>query len=505
MFASSALIIILICIYVAINYKNKLSYVFGAYFTSVALLMTASALYMSKVGVYNHVFDLDQKIFLLLARTPIRLYTITMVYNASVALCMATAVVFYKMFDKNANYKKCALMLVPIVIFLFINSHNLSWILYEQVHMPHSMWHIPAKIMAWILPVYNEILIPVYLAMPTVILFLAYRKTNLPFKKQYMITVGICIMLVSSCLYFVMLNGFIKSVYYSNIDLTKFPKTLYNGTGYILGPIVLLITLFVTIFMTLYFKPFEALHISKQHRRQKDVMVLNKNVSMMLHTYKNAFCSVDHISDIITESHEDGDTETLKQGTQMLKKIATEQMVSINRIMGVLKNPYLNIKPLDVMTCLCEAVEKSGAEDDVQLRIINNAAETKIMGDEGYIREMCLNLITNSITAMNSKDAENYKKQLDISVINDDEYVVLKFRDNGVGIEKADYKNIFKPFFTTGARKVNSGIGLKSVESVVSLHSGYIYVDSKKGEYAEFTVVLPTVKKARGDYFVRKN
>lgn len=71
---------------------------------------------------------------------------------------------------------------------------------------------------------------------------------------------------------------------------------------------------------------------------------------------------------------------------------------------------------------------------------------------------------------------------------------MVSIKDNGIGIKKSDYNNIFNLFYTTGNRNENSGIGLRSVDVIVTAHNGYIGVESEYGEYAQFSVALPLIK-----------
>jgi signal transduction histidine kinase len=55
--------------------------------------------------------------------------------------------------------------------------------------------------------------------------------------------------------------------------------------------------------------------------------------------------------------------------------------------------------------------------------------------------------------------------------------VELCFRDNGTGIDKADIKKIFEPFYTTKA-DVGTGLGLWLTKSIIGEHDGEVEVDS---------------------------
>ena len=70
--------------------------------------------------------------------------------------------------------------------------------------------------------------------------------------------------------------------------------------------------------------------------------------------------------------------------------------------------------------------------------------------------------------------------------------VEVRIRDNGVGIEPEIKDKLFQPFFTTKPTGEGTGLGLSiSYDIVTQQHGGTIEVDSRVGEYTEFTIRLP--------------
>jgi signal transduction histidine kinase len=68
----------------------------------------------------------------------------------------------------------------------------------------------------------------------------------------------------------------------------------------------------------------------------------------------------------------------------------------------------------------------------------------------------------------------------------------IKVRDNGVGIPEEVKDKLFQPFFTTKPTGEGTGLGLSITYDIVTQeHGGSITVDSKVGEYTEFTIRLP--------------
>ena len=65
-------------------------------------------------------------------------------------------------------------------------------------------------------------------------------------------------------------------------------------------------------------------------------------------------------------------------------------------------------------------------------------------------------------------------------------------RDTGTGIPADIRDKVFQPFFTTRPTGEGTGLGLSITYDIVTQqHGGSIAVDSKVGEYSEFTIRLP--------------
>ena len=72
------------------------------------------------------------------------------------------------------------------------------------------------------------------------------------------------------------------------------------------------------------------------------------------------------------------------------------------------------------------------------------------------------------------------------------EAVEVRVRDNGAGIPVDIRDKLFQPFFTTKPTGEGTGLGLSITYDIVTQqHGGSIAVDSKLGEYSEFTIRLP--------------
>jgi signal transduction histidine kinase len=70
--------------------------------------------------------------------------------------------------------------------------------------------------------------------------------------------------------------------------------------------------------------------------------------------------------------------------------------------------------------------------------------------------------------------------------------VEIKVKDNGLGVPQKVVDKIFQPFFTTKPTGEGTGLGLSlSYDIITKGHSGEMKVETKEGEFAEFTILLP--------------
>ena len=110
--------------------------------------------------------------------------------------------------------------------------------------------------------------------------------------------------------------------------------------------------------------------------------------------------------------------------------------------------------------------------------------------DTSLFEMLLMNLITNAVN-YNESDAP----RIDIDVFIKDGKIHVSLSDNGMGIEKAEQKKIFKKFYQVGksdnmsAR--GSGIGLYMAQSIAKIHKAKLTVESSgKGRGSTFTVVI---------------
>ncbi|MFN2440945.1 MAG: sensor histidine kinase, partial [Chitinophagaceae bacterium] len=122
------------------------------------------------------------------------------------------------------------------------------------------------------------------------------------------------------------------------------------------------------------------------------------------------------------------------------------------------------------------------------------------------IGRVILNLFTNAFYSVNQKKkshhplkgGENYEPIVSVTTKNlrsplgDGGNIVIRVKDNGLGIAQNSMNKIFQPFFTTKPSGEGIGLGLSlSHEIITKGHGGTMKVESEEGEFAEFIISLP--------------
>jgi len=114
-----------------------------------------------------------------------------------------------------------------------------------------------------------------------------------------------------------------------------------------------------------------------------------------------------------------------------------------------------------------------------------------VTGDPGQIKQVFVNLILNSLQAIEGAPSP----ELTIAAGNSGEKIAVELRDNGHGIPEKDLPHIFEPFFTTRPTGKGMGLGLSVSYGIVQSHGGEISARNLAGGGCAFKVELPALKK----------
>ena len=122
-----------------------------------------------------------------------------------------------------------------------------------------------------------------------------------------------------------------------------------------------------------------------------------------------------------------------------------------------------------------------------QIRVTKDIDPVKdeyIEADEFQIREVMINILDNAYQSI-----EHDHGRIRVKARIQDFYMKIKVQDNGVGIDKSEKADVFKPFFTNKSK--GTGLGLAICHELVQLHNGKIELASRKFHGTAVTISLP--------------
>jgi len=111
--------------------------------------------------------------------------------------------------------------------------------------------------------------------------------------------------------------------------------------------------------------------------------------------------------------------------------------------------------------------------------------DIKLLGNEGQLHQVFLNLLSNAIQAIPKEGTITIKTRVEKKSIS------VEIADTGKGIDPGHIKNVFDPFFTTKSPGEGTGLGLSIASRIIKEHKGTISCQSVLNKGAVFIVTLP--------------
>lgn len=136
-----------------------------------------------------------------------------------------------------------------------------------------------------------------------------------------------------------------------------------------------------------------------------------------------------------------------------------------------------------IRKCIIMLEEKINEKN---IKVELDTEEITITEDADLIMEVWINLLSNAIKYSNKNG------NIDINVTDEDEFIKVQIKDDGIGIPKDKQERIFEKFFQVEKSHSydGSGLGLAIVKRIIDLIKGKIEVESEYGKGTSFFVYL---------------
>src|SRR4029079_11999161 len=147
------------------------------------------------------------------------------------------------------------------------------------------------------------------------------------------------------------------------------------------------------------------------------------------------------------------------------------------------------VRARDAVASIEPLVEQQSKKNNLDVTIAEIPADLAVRADPDKLRQVLLNLVTNSIkfTASGGNISINAERGRD--------RVEIRVRDTGIGTSPENLRHVFDPFFQVdqgGTRKYPGvGLGLSIVRDVVLAMDGDVEIGSESGKGTTVTILLP--------------
>jgi PAS domain S-box-containing protein len=228
---------------------------------------------------------------------------------------------------------------------------------------------------------------------------------------------------------------------------------------------------------------------------EEEVKIRIRFVDVLAHELRNPLTpilvSADMLNDLSNSNqdpHQKKLVQNIHNGTLVLARRLEELLDLARFARGQIT---LNIKSVDINEFVEEVVARYRPIIDKRNQSLILKLEEgfpAIQLDSSRIEQVLVNLLSNA----SKYSPEN--SQIVLAINQENNNLLVRIKDNGMGISPEDQEKIFQPYQRLGTHNESVkglGLGLTVVKQIVEAHSGKIWVSSQPGEGSTFSFTIP--------------
>ena len=259
-------------------------------------------------------------------------------------------------------------------------------------------------------------------------------------------------------------------------------------------PVLILSMLLILIILGTFIYSIRVIQNQKKNTRIKTDFINN-----MTHELKTPIATIGLACEALTDknikldkSSQNRFLTTIKSENVRLGKLVENVLESS---VSVKASPELKLEVFNIEDVIKKAIKSIQLSYNTRNGKIKTdfLAQNKIIeADKLHITNVIHNLLDNSL---------KYTSKSPLVTISTRDVIgglIIRIKDNGIGIAKDNHKRIFEKLFRVPTGDLHNvkgfGLGLSYVKSIIDLHKGKIMVESKLGNGSTFTVNLKSSK-----------
>lgn len=228
--------------------------------------------------------------------------------------------------------------------------------------------------------------------------------------------------------------------------------------------------------------------LSEEINRNKRLASLGKLSSGIAHEIRNPLSSIRGLAQFLFQSS-DKEDESKTDLSIILKEVDRLNQL-INQILDFSRPKKLTISNFSIQKMITELIyllQSEKNEKEIVFQFHSDLKNQFIDGDRNQLKQALMNIILNSIQAIEQKGQITIL--LDTVINKNREMIQITIQDNGIGIAPDDLPHIFDPLFSN--RENGCGLGLSIAYNIIELHQGTIKIESEKKRGTTVKILLP--------------
>ncbi len=233
--------------------------------------------------------------------------------------------------------------------------------------------------------------------------------------------------------------------------------------------------------------------------RQRQISEIKTDfINNMTHEFKTPIATINLALDAIKNPKIIEDKEKVFRYLQMIRDENKRMHAQVENVLRISK---LEKKELDiekgssnVEDVIYDAIEHVNLILQDRGGVIRNhfeAVRTTVLINEVHFTNVIVNILENAIKYSPEEP------QIDIYTENIKDMILIKVKDQGLGMSKVAQKRVFEKFYREHTGDLHNvkghGLGLAYVKRIVEDHNGQVYVESEKGKGSTFIIKLPLI------------
>ncbi len=228
----------------------------------------------------------------------------------------------------------------------------------------------------------------------------------------------------------------------------------------------------------------EVMRKTQEMLKSERLSTIGNLAARIAHDLRNPLSVIQGTSQILKIRLESSLDDKTREQWARLDRAVYRMSHQLEDVMDYVRISPLKMQNYSLCVILQDVVERISTPGHITIRLPQN--DRTIFCDPEKLEIVFVNLLMNAIQALETNGI------VSVGIFDDPQdqnNVLVKVSDTGIGIADEIRDQIFEPLFTT--KQVGTGLGLSSCKNIIAQHGGTISVSSTVGKGTTFTIIIP--------------